>query len=126
MSTNDATRATSEAMLVGDQPICERISELSRQLGEALAEWHDLQGVPHTFVAYVPSSKSLSASYYMLNQPWRAGSAEMRLTHHAKEFAKVAQEIDPTAEELLIGRAVAEMPGGHRFSAIVSAKQIGR
>ncbi len=109
---------------LGNQPICVRIEELSRQLGEALAEWHEIQGTPHTFVAYVPSSQQGDA-YYLQNQPWRAGSAEERLKHHAKEFAKAAKELDPTAEELWIGKAMPALPGGYRFSAIVSTRQGG-
>lgn len=105
----------------GDTPICRRITDLSRQLADALAEWHEAMGIPHTFVAYVPSTQA-SEAYYLCDQPWQM-TAEDRLTYHAKEFAKAAHELDPEAEELWIGRAESALKGGPRYSAIVSAKQ---
>lgn len=123
MSTTDTTRVTAELLPeTSAAPICERVESLMRQLADAVAEWHDLAGHPHTFIAQVPSSKS-GEPVFMLNQPWRAEDAEMRLKHHAKEFAKAAKEIDPTATELWIGRAVDSIPGGARFSAIVQTER---
>ncbi|MHB2265688.1 hypothetical protein [Aliihoeflea sp. PC F10.4] len=53
-------------------------------------------------------------------------SAQERLDFHAKEFAKAARELDPTAEIMWLGNAVPGLPGGPRFSVIVSAKQEAR
>lgn len=68
-------------------------------------------------------NRAAMATAQMIQEGSASLSAEQRLTYHAKEFAKAAQELDPTAEELWIGRSERAIKGGMRFSAMVSAKQ---
>lgn len=84
---------------------------LARELSDTLTQCDD----GHSMAYIYPSSAGYHSNVLFGNME---GSAEHRLEFHAKAYAMAARDIDPTAGEMWMGRAVdAENP--HRFNIVI-------
>ncbi|GAA4121598.1 hypothetical protein ACFFTN_21080 [Aminobacter aganoensis] len=87
-----------------------RARQLARELAATLAECDDGQCMAEIYPATASTLPVLFGSI--------EGSAESRLLYHAKAYARAARDIDPTAGEMWMGRAV-DADNPHRFNIVI-------
>lgn len=121
------------ALKTTDEPVIERIDRLQAELAEALAEWHDIIGMQHTFVAYTPSART-SGTPMLLNQReasefaisptlarvYRTGaqSVDDQLSELATQFKTDAMTIDPTIKGMWVVNDLTHPDRDSAFQAI--------